>query len=189
MKNEMTIGRKIAIGFMIILSLTLAVGIAGYTGLNHILHHMEEDSIIHKIEPFFSDIRVLIYHYMINDYKEGRKNQDRHSADIVSYMRKSISLLETVNFKEKFTKKIFKQIENNTKKYMKHFTDYEDTRKKKIALETMINDKAKLLGKLIKEGKFMVEPMNNLMAFISIASASYFDRNDDGRFKKLVVHK
>ena len=94
-KKKMTIGKRIGIGFTLTLSLTLAVGTAGYWGMNRLSHAMKLNQEANLIQFIFSKTQTELTRYMLNSFDEAFEEQraakselDTALQDIVTHIEK-----------------------------------------------------------------------------------------------------
>ena len=83
MKN-LSLGSKIAVGFVVVLVLTIVVGLAGYLALGNVVAKTVLYQETNAAKSIFADSREQIGLYFLNSFNEGRSKQEearRHTVE------------------------------------------------------------------------------------------------------------
>jgi len=188
MFRNTSLGKKIGLGFFIIICLTAVVGGAGYFALQKVLDGADLFKELDHIQRHFASAKENTDYYLLNSYEESRHQQRKAKKLVSSYLDNTVKSIDRIlshpavsaEFKQKL-----KQATKEIRAYKTAFYKYTDSEEKKAGLDSEIKKIFSRQNDLIKQAEFLVE---NMLTKTEIAVASglvYLDRNTDMRWERL----
>ncbi len=187
----MTLGKKIFIGFAIVLSLTIVMGISGYTALKYVMKGIFLYEELSKNRLYFTSASDAVNRYLSSIYTEDQDVVEETKNKALSEMQifskaadKSVSEMISV-FPE--NKQKFQHITEEIKAYQTIFTQYIAAEANKEKIRQQLTDIHPQIDGHIKEASFLTEEMANRHSLLFAASKNYFNKNSDKHWKDIEI--
>jgi len=187
----MTLGRKIFIGFAIVLSLTIIIGSTGYFALRYVMKGVFLYREINRIHENFAVSKDLINRYLLSTYtddkhfSEDAKNKALSDLDIMLKSYEKFVSEKANMFPEADNKQKLDMMIKDAKDYRSVFIQYaasetvkENLRQQTIAVNPVISG-------YIKEAGFLIEDIAYRNSLLFAATTNYFNINTDQHWKNI----
>lgn len=183
MRFSLTIGRKIGLGFILVLLLTLAAGGAGAVAVVRILKSVGDFSTISDARGHYLAAVGETERYGRNAYPEGRPKQRDAAATIRAQLDRCASVLQRTQGSS--LAETQEAATDEIKGYRSAFDAYDAAEKNKARLAEEIRSRLVALGDAVQEGQFMIEDLQTTQSLFQAAADSYFDRANPARYSAL----
>ena len=188
MVRQATLARKIGLGFLIIMCLTVIVGMAGYFALQKVVNGTDLLRKIDSIQRYFASAKARSNEYMLNNYEEGRDRQTKAGKAVLNLLDQTVRTIDRANnhgaASEEFKKKLL-QAKKEINAYKTAFNKYTKAEVEKIGLTSEIKQVYGKQSDVIKEAAFKIEELLAKSGVAAAASLVYLDRNTVERWKKV----
>lgn len=187
MFQNLSLGKKIGIGFSVVLSLTVIVGMAGYFALTRVMGGMRLYKEIYKSQLFFSSAKEHTGQYLLNNHDEGRDAQKTARDTAATYLSMCLKTVRDINenlIRVANTGQTVNRAGNEIDGYKAIFDKYADSEVAKIKLETNIKGSDTAITRLIDEASFWADTMKIKNELLLSAISDYFGRNTAIRWEK-----
>lgn len=184
MLKNLSIGKKIGIGFALVLALMMVVGAAGYMALTKVSDGMAVYREINSVNRNFTRVLDLTNRYMLFSYEEGREQQDAAYTDVMDYIGRSIEHIKQIMrglSKSDIIGQQLERCEKEIQNYQKNFSNYATSENNKIKLEQKIHRLNTGLTELTRKATFMADEMQAKTDVAAATSKVFFERNTDRR--------
>ena len=94
---KLTIGKRIGLGFALVLLMMLGMGIGGYWGLTRLVNVMAFYKNIDTIKSQFASAEESVTRYLLNSYDEGREAQLSDRKKVLSALKRSLAATEEIS--------------------------------------------------------------------------------------------
>jgi methyl-accepting chemotaxis protein len=183
MRLKLTIGRKIGLGFALVLLLTLATGGAGHLAMSRILSGVGLFSTLGDLRADFWAAAAGTERYLGNAYGEGRERQRAAAAEIRSQLERCREDLARMAFPGLAAAREAAGAE--IEGYRASFEAYDSAELEKIERASEIGELLTVLAEVIRRGEFMIEDLQNAHALLRASVAAYFERSGPTRYAAL----
>ncbi len=186
----MTLGKKIALGYAGILSLTVIVGISGYMAMGYVMKGIALYRNVQKIQKDFSDGEENVSRYLLNNYDEGRKEQAEarnQAGRNISSGLKVISEIKGYQFGAALIRDKTAQIGHEIREYLSKFEQYATAETRKSELEKNLAGLYIVISDLISKAGFLTENMRQSNELLHASDLAYFSRNTRQRWERIEI--
>ncbi|MFP4586144.1 MAG: methyl-accepting chemotaxis protein [Desulfococcaceae bacterium] len=183
MRFSLTIGRKIGLGFALVLLPTLATGGAGYLAMTRALEGASLFSRLGDVRADFWAAVAGTERHLGHAYAEGRDLQRESAAAVRSRLERCDENLAAMAFSGLEAAR--EGAEAEVEGYRASFDAYDSAERQKIALASEIEERLAALGGAIRRGEFMIEDLQNAHALLRASAAAYFERSSPVRYGTL----
>ncbi|NJL59425.1 MAG: hypothetical protein HC887_07055 [Desulfobacteraceae bacterium] len=187
----MTLGKKIFIGFAMVLSLTIVMGIAGYAALKYVMKGIFLYEEINKNKLNFAAASDVVNRYVSSIYTENQEVIEETKRKALSEMQifsksadKSVSDMISVCPENK---QKFQNITEEIKTYQTLFAQYIDSEAVKDKIEKQLIELHPQIGGFIREASFLTEELANHHSLLFAATKNYFNKNSDKHWKDIEI--
>ena len=184
----LTIGKRIGLGFAIILLMMLGMGAGGYWGLTRLANVVGFYTGIGETKSQFASAQESVTRYLLNSYDEGREAQLSNRKEALSALKSATNAAEKISsntlLQERDAPDV-SRIKQLIKQYVGEFDSYAAAELEKIRLEKEAREAYAKLPVEIKKGELRIENLQRDADFYELAMRGYFQRNTTPRWKKL----
>ena len=99
MFQNWNLGKKIGLGFVVVLTLTLIVGLVGYFALDRVMNGIALYKNINQVQSIFSEARIYTDQYQFYSYEEGRGTQESAKEKAFQYLDNCIEATMAIDEK------------------------------------------------------------------------------------------
>ena len=185
MFRNLTLGKRIASGIILMLMLMVVVGGAGYVGLTRVLKVTEFYKSVNDFQTVVSSAKESTDQYLLAIYGGEGERQEKEQANTLAYLRKGLLAVGGIVNNPGITQESREGLqlaEKKIKGYGEVFKDYTrfETEKGKIVEE--VGSLHRELYTRIEAGKFAYEKMvadTDVLVSIDLA---YFNSSTDGNW-------
>ncbi len=187
----MTLGRKIFIGFAIVLSLTIVIGSTGYFALRYVMKGVFLYREINRIHENFAVSKDRINRYLLSTYaddkdiSEDAENKALSGLDIMLKSYQNFVVEMATMFPETDNRQKLDMMIKDAKDYRSVFIQYaaSETVKENLSQQTIAVNP--VISGYIKEAGFLVEDVAYHNSLLFSASTNYFNKNTDQHWNSI----
>jgi methyl-accepting chemotaxis protein len=191
MGATMTLGKRIGLGILIMLVLMLIVGMAGYFGLNRVLHVVEFYKGITRIQSTIGDVKGQMDQYLLATYGREKASQEKSQKAAFSALDSAAKDLTAIKGHPTVDDDGREQIELAESKigdYGKAVNEYILLQGSKETTEAQINSIYQEIDKTMEGGKvFLGEEMgvagkifiSSFVEYVSVSNDSLREKVDN----------
>ena len=181
---KLTIGKKIGLGFGLVLLMMLGMGIGSYWGLSRLVNVMAFYKEINAIKGQFASAEESVTHYLLNSFEEGRESQLSDRKNVLSALTAAAKISNS-NILQESDGTDVSHIKKLIEGYGGDFDLYTAAEAEKIRIEKEAREVYSKLHGLIVKGEFKIEDLLRDSEFYEMAMTGYFQRNTILRWKKI----
>lgn len=182
MMKNMSITQKLGAGFVIILSFSLIVGIAGYSSIMHLIEKTTAYREVNEIQARFSQARSALTEYLLNNYDEARTRQNKAEAETKIKIEECIQLIAVIHENAAIAQSqdldvAIRGIRENLNRYLEYFQAHgksEGKKKEQVEAIFSLEEPEKLL---IKKAEYWTEEIQTATQVLFSNVRGYFQRN------------
>ena len=187
MKLNMTLGKRIAFGIIVMLLLMVMVGSAGYYGLNRVLSVMEFNNTIQVFQNIVSSIKEQTDQYQLNIYSAENDLKDAARKEAFVQLDNGIALIEQIknlSIMGDNGRKKLSTAEREIKNYKDDFNGLIRAVEKRGELNEQVR---KTYDQFINEakGKFLAEEIERAGSIFISGLIAYNTQNSEKNWKSL----
>ncbi len=186
MFRNMTLGRRIGLGYALILTLLLAVGGSGYIALTHLMKGVSLYKEIHAIQKDFSAAKEHVTQYLIHNYDQAREIQRVEKERALTALEGSLKTVDAAVrrlARELGVGSLLGKGKEEITGYLGAFSLYVGSENAKILAETMMDELQSEIRTAIDEGDFLVDEMRAANLLMHSAVKVYTGRNTENRWR------
>ncbi len=183
-----SLGYKIGFGFSIILVLTMTVGVAGFVALGKVSEKTALYQKMSQVKSIFAEAGEQVNQFNLNNYKDGRQQQQQARRAAVENFEKCKSLLDDFLLRGALEPDIggyLKVAQSQLAQYTILFSKVAEAEDAKISAAQAISRIQATMPDLIDSGAFKIEDMQNINAILTADSEGFFERNTTNRWQKI----
>jgi len=188
MGKRLSLGKKIGIGFGLILVLTVLVGLTGYLALGSVLAGVKLNRAIGGVKQHITSLSDNTGRYMLFNHSESRDLQQNAEDALHQNLTDTESTLKELWALEGISgsaSSVMNDAEKQIAGFRESFDGFKKAESEKGTLARNISSEAAILVKDIEGVKFWIEEMLPAANFTSTYCDAFFDRNTDIRWKQL----
>ncbi len=187
MLKTLTIGKKIGLGFALILCLTVVTGAAGYIALARVTESLDVLNWIHSAQRLMTSANQHFDQYMLNNYIQGRDLQEEAKHNLNKDVRKLLDSVDRFRLgagRGDQWRALTEDISSGINEFKTLFDQYDRAETEKEELERRLRENAVRIGELAEKGSFLIEDLQKQNELAAVAVSAYCDRNADVRFDR-----
>lgn len=190
MIKHLSLGKKIGIGFSMLLVLALLVGLTGYAALKRVIAGSGLNHSINGIQHGFASAKQKTDQYMLYNHAETRGYQKEVKKSLIEDLEKSVAGFKSMKTRPGITHAEIKAMDDAGKdvtSYMSTFQQFDRIESEKEILSSEITNTSKKLSSDIGELSFWHEEMLSACNFMASYGEAYIDRNTEIRWQRLHI--
>ncbi len=183
--RHLSLGKKIGLGFCLILLLTLLVGVAGYLALRYQMQGVRFYQDIQQVQSLFDQARQAQSRYLLYNYDEARDRQSQAGEKAIHRFQSCLSALADSELSAMpVLSESLEQVKKGLSAYRDRFAQYVKVEEKKVALEADLRNLNRYMAQQIESADFLTETIAAQNRYLMAATSVYFGRNTPGRRQK-----
>ena len=185
-----TLGKKIGLGYTIIILLMLVGGLVSHFSLSRAITAQDFFRKTNSIQADFSSARTYVDQFLLNSFSEGRNKQNEAKQNVFIYLDnclKSINNIFTHRITTGDVKKNLDLALDEINSYKATFSKYGISEVSKVELETALKKINHTFVEAIHAPRFKIEVMLSSNELLVATSTAYFDRNTELRWEKALA--
>jgi methyl-accepting chemotaxis protein len=190
--KNLSLGSKIAVGFVVVLVLTIVVGLAGYLALGNVVAKTVLYQETNAAKSIFADSREQIGLYFLNSFNEGRSKQEEARRHTVEGLEKCGQTLTDIQNNKALSTDTGEQLGI----VLGHLTEYKDAfegivaaENQKIKAVPVIIEMFDQLNALYGKAEFWVDEMVAAHVVFKVNVEGFFERNTSVRWDQVAKEK
>lgn len=188
MRFNMTLGKRIAFGIIVMLLLMVMVGSAGYYGFNRVLSVMKFNNNIQAFQNIVSSIKEQTDQYQLNIYSAENDLKEAARKEVFVQLDKGVNLaaqIKEVSIMGEDGKDNLLTAETEIKKYKDDFNGLIGTVEKRSELNEQVMKTSDQFIKDIK-GQFLAEGVETAGSIFISAYITFNTQNSDANWEQLI---
>lgn len=191
MSLHLTLGKRIGLGFVLVLSLTVAVGGAGYLALNRLLAMADLYREVNRIQREVAAAGASRALYLLSNYDEAREEQaaagKRFTAQVEA-CKEGIAALEGDEDQSQEIRKALSEARERVAGWRKGFDRYDAGEREKMALALDMMARSQAFVTVINKDPFQIENMVSAHGVLDAGREGYIQRNSRTRWEKIEAY-
>jgi methyl-accepting chemotaxis protein len=178
--KNLSLGSKIAVGFIVVLALTIVVGLAGYLALGNVVAKTTLYQETNAAKSIFADGREQIGRYSLYNYNEAREQQAKarqQASDDLDQCRQALAELQHNPALSAEARRPLEEVFSHLTEFTEAFNGIVAAEQKKIAAAPVILDKFDQLKALFDQAQFWVDDMKAANVVVRVNVEGFFERN------------
>lgn len=187
---KLTMGRKIGLGFFIVLSLTIIVCATGYFAMKHVVSMAEMNRQLTSVWSGFAAIKEQANIYFMNNFAEAEKIQQAARKQLeknVEATEETIRAVKSVMGHPSEIVKVLDAAQGHVEGYKSKFDAFRQTEEKKRVLAADIAAKFDNISKAIEKSQMYTEEVAEQVNVSLSYSNLYMDRHTESRWEKVTI--
>lgn len=182
MFRNLPITQKLGWGIALIVGLTFAEGIAGYTALSRVADGVRGYETVNRIRFLFAALKSHTDRYMMANFSEGRSIQEKEKGRVLYFIDQCRDALSTSRVKHPEARQ---SLHDGLDQYHSLFNAFHTMEAEKIAMEAVFSKTYEKLTALVAQGAFMTEEMATAFELLHAALNGFLDRNNPSRMARI----
>ncbi len=190
MSYQFSLGKKISLGFAVILCLTFGVGITAYFALSEVMEGVTFHRKIYEAQEAFSKAKIHIEQYQYNSYEEGREQQAVAKWKAFHHLGESVDALAMLEHNLIQLPELdltLDQAKLEIQSYHEAFNRYVTFERDKVEMERDLHLVGVVLTELIDSGEFLIGPMQTASQILLNEISVYSTRHTVARWERVTA--
>lgn len=179
LKNS-TLGKRIALGIVVILILTVVVGMAGYFGLTRMLTATDSYREINTLQSTITTVKEMTDEYLLANSSGDTEKSLKAREQVPVFLKKGMKLVAAMKAVSALTSGEDKRFENAAKAigtYKESFQNYILLDGEKVALQGEIVKRFARMDADMKDGTMLYEGMELANKLLTASFSTYVNRS------------
>lgn len=185
---KFTTGRKIGLGFFIVLGLTVVVGATGYFAMKRVVSMADMNRQLTGVWSGFAAIKEQANIYFLNNFAEAEKKQQAARKQLEKNVEATGETIRSVKTAMGHSPEIVKALDaalGHVEGYKSKFNAFRQTEAKKRTLAADIAVKFDDISKAIEKSQMYTEEVAEQVNVSVSYSNLYMDRHTESRWEKV----
>ncbi|MGD8837521.1 MAG: methyl-accepting chemotaxis protein [Desulfobacteraceae bacterium] len=187
---KFTMGKKIGLGFFIVLGLTTIVGATGYLAMKRVVFMADMNRQFIVVRSGFADIKEQANIYFINNFAEAEKTQQAAQKRLETNVQATRETIRSVESAMGHSPEIAKALDaalGHVDGYRSKFDAFRQAEAKKRVLAADIALKFNNIAEAIEKAQMYTEEVAEQVNVSVSYSNLYMDRSTESRWEKVTI--
>ena len=187
---KFTLGKKIGMGFLIVLGLTVIVGTTGYFTMKRVVSMADMNRQLTDVWSEFATIKEQANIYFRNNFAAAEKAQQAAQKQLAMNAEATRKTVQSVKSAMEGMPDIIKALDaalGHVEGYQMKFDAFRQTEAKKRLLAADITEKFVDISKAIEEGFMSIDEMAEISNIAVSLCKLYMDRHTEARWERANV--
>jgi methyl-accepting chemotaxis protein len=184
---KFTMGKKIGLGFLIVLGLTIIVGATGYLAMKRVVFMADMNRQLIGVRRGFADIKEQANIYLLNNFAEAEKTQQAAQQQLAKRVAATVETIRSVKSVLGHSPEIVEALDGvlgHVDGYRSKFDAFRQAEAQKRVLTADIHEEFNNIASVIAEAQMYIdEVVERVNVSISYANL-YIDRHTESRWEK-----